>query len=1829
MGVRSRQFNWLVWKNFILQIRRPIGTGFEILVPLALVALLVVARVGLETTFDQDMCFATYEPTSFRTDEDFREFPIALPPLPTGLPFPAPSDRPDLPFDELICNLTSNCGELAWYPQTELTTRLMLDVSRIMQLSLTELVFESEEDMVKIIAEDYEKFYAAVVFDFPANDSALPLITPYRIRISSELSAWFTGLTYPYYILTVPLPLNAYDDRFLELQHAIDYTIMEFQSEQHGTPEKMFGLRREVQRFPYPQWRVETFLSSMQFLMPIIMCLSLIYSAGSITKELVLEKETRMKESMKMMGLSNWLHWSAWFVKCFLFLMISGFVMSIFLKAGEVFRYSDYGCTLLLLVLWITAGIMWNFAISVLFSKAKIAMVVAIIFWYLNYVCVEFLLIDYFGIPTNEKIAACLLHNTCLGVAIQTISRLESLHVGMTWQTLMATPAEGYDVPIAAVYVMFCVDCIVYGLFAWYVEAVFPGEYGIPKPFYFPFQKSYWFGPDPNDAKSTKSIDEMELGDDPSVQNHEPDPVGMKAGITIQNLRKVFESSVGTKVAVDNLTLNMFEDQITSLLGHNGAGKTTTMSMLTGLFPPTAGTARVNGFDIVTDMDSIRQSLGLCPQHNILFDRLTVKEHLKFFLGLKGIVGEEAEAYCTDMINDLKLVDKTNSQSSQLSGGMKRKLSVGIALIGRPKVVLLDEPTSGMDPYARRSTWDLLLKHKHGKTFILTTHSMDEADLLGDRIAIMARGNLICSGSSLFLKNKYGVGYHLVLVKQPDCNVGEVDNRIHSFVPKAELTSESGAELSYTLPRENTSVFTSMCKYLEDNRRDLGIASFGISVTTLEEVFLKVDQLAEEEAEDFDPLMMEMDGKDNFAMDGGAVSNGEIPETKEGGRAHLEKDILPDEMDTEKGDFHANGKANGSTANILRPDETEVNMDQNAYEQEGILTGVTLKWLQFKAIFIKRLLHSKRDKKAIITQLVVPLVFVLFGLLLLVLVPYFGDDPPRTLTLHNMSRENEDAFTYFADLRMGPDDRDILKYLPDSVRDQGLAVRDITQEALDIQRDNTGKLMNGNEITDRLDCCGYEFQVLNQNCSQEIHDSVNEETNLCSEYKDFGYYHCPYCVDNPGYYDRDHNDSCPVGTDTQMLDYMNTYYEEYILRESSVGGYFNDLVAGFTLTEDKNNTNTTLVIAWYSNQPMHANAESLAVLDNALLQYFTNSSYQLVVTNHPLPGSSSEQVSDEAQQSMILAICAVFGLGFLSASFAPFLIHEKASKSKLLQFVSGLDPLSYWFGTILWDAINYGIVLILLVILFGIFPTVYAPPHLGETTLLLVLYGWASIPMVYSLSWPFSSPLAGYGLIALLLAMGSMVTIITVFILELLDHTQEAAVICDYIFNLLPTHCLGRAMIFMALNIASIAQCTGSQIDRQVCESSGIEFEENILAWNQPGVGQHCLYLFLEGVFWMAMTLLIEVNFFVPARSPKYLASADYEGEDEDVAQERHKVNAMLTPETSGHAVVLTNLTKVYSGTFDNCRKKTRDPAVDHLCLTIPKGECFGLLGINGAGKTSTFSMMTGDLSISAGTAYMGGYNIQREKRQVQQRIGYCPQFDALVEKLTGRELLRMYARLRGIPSHMIEAVVESCIRHIYLGNWADKICGNYSGGNKRKLSTAIAMVGNPPIIFLDEPTAGMDPRARRFLWNSITRLMKGGRCIVLTSHSMEECEALCTRMAIMVNGQFKCLGSTQHLKSRFGSGYSMMVKVEPTGDTTAIKEFIASKFPGATLLEEHLGMIQYRIDSTNLSWSYIFGTIEDNKAQFELIDYSVSQTSLEQVFIDFAKDQNVDERNT
>jgi ABC-type multidrug transport system ATPase subunit len=240
----------------------------------------------------------------------------------------------------------------------------------------------------------------------------------------------------------------------------------------------------------------------------------------------------------------------------------------------------------------------------------------------------------------------------------------------------------------------------------------------------------------------------------------------------------------------------------------------------------------------------------------------------------------------------------------------------------------------------------------------------------------------------------------------------------------------------------------------------------------------------------------------------------------------------------------------------------------------------------------------------------------------------------------------------------------------------------------------------------------------------------------------------------------------------------------------------------------------------------------------------------------------------------------------------------------------------------------------------------------------------------------------------------------------------------------------------------------------------------------------------------------------------------------------------------------------------------------------------------------------------------------------MDQDVGYCPQFEALDPLCSVEEMLFTFCRLKGIPSSMMKDVCTSVLKRFSLESYSQQIVHKLSGGTKRKLSTAIALLGDPSLVLLDEPTTGMDPKTRRLVWNNILRVLREDRSVILTSHSMAECDALCTRMAIMVNGRFQCLGTGQHLKDKYGTGYTLTMRTKSPRDVLQVINYIKTTFRGSKVKDQHLNQITMETPNDAGRLSLIFGNLEQDRHKLGILDYSVRQTTLDQIFVNFARTQ-------
>ncbi|XP_016465224.1 ABC transporter A family member 7-like isoform X2 [Nicotiana tabacum] len=300
--------------------------------------------------------------------------------------------------------------------------------------------------------------------------------------------------------------------------------------------------------------------------------------------------------------------------------------------------------------------------------------------------------------------------------------------------------------------------------------------------------------------------------------------------------------------------------------------------------------------------------------------------------------------------------------------------------------------------------------------------------------------------------------------------------------------------------------------------------------------------------------------------------------------------------------------------------------------------------------------------------------------------------------------------------------------------------------------------------------------------------------------------------------------------------------------------------------------------------------------------------------------------------------------------------------------------------------------------------------------------------------------------------------------------------------------------------------------------------------------------------------------------------------EKPDVAQERERVEQLLESSTT-HAIICDNLKKVYPGKDGNPEKF----AVRGLSLALPQGECFD----DWTHKT---------------------------------KLRYCICSGLLWEKLTGREHLLFYGRLKNLIGADLTQAVEESLKSVNLfhGGVADKQTGKYSGGMKRRLSVAISLIGDPKVVYMDEPSTGLDPASRNNLWNVVKRA-KQDRAIILTTHSMEEAEHLCDRLGIFVDGSLQCLGNPKELKARYGGSY-VFTMTTSSDNEEEVEHMVRRLSPNANKIYHISGTQKFELPKQEVRIADVFQAVEKVKSKFTVYAWGLADTTLEDVFIKVAR---------
>lgn len=1483
---------------------------------------------------------------------------------------------------------------------------------------------------------------------------------------------------------------------FCLLQAAVDTAFIRIQTGDSSYPRPDIS----VQMMPKPAYTPDT--SYLQTISSIYFVIAYSPIVSYLTTNLVAEKEKKIKESMKMMGLRDSAFWLSWGLVYLIVIAISTAIITILMVATSFFANSNALIFFLILFFYGLSIITFSYMLTPFFDKARsaggLASLMSIIFscLYLIVSLTRTMLPSggvVYSVSPGVRWLLCILSPVAVALAIdQAIFLDKPLNGGMNFSTI----SDG-DFPLYAPLVMLLVDTLLYFFLAAYLDNVIPGEFGArQKPWYF-LMPSYWCSKGDDDLALLHRVEYSE-GNEEFVESV-PAELKDKTAVRLLDIHKEFKSKETNEMvpAVNGLSLDIYEGQVTCLLGHNGAGKTTLVNMLTGLMPPTKGTASILGLNITSgvEMQKIRSMTGICPQHNILFDDLSCIEHLHVYGAIKGVPDSRLSSETDTALKNVDLYKERNTFAKNLSGGQKRKLCVAIALIGDPKIIFLDEPTAGMDPYSRRHLWSILKEKKEGRVILLTTHFMDEADILADRKAIISKGKLRCCGSSLFLKSKFGIGYHLNMVVDPGCDTDQVTQIVQNSVTGAELQRSHGKELAFTLPLNQLQNFPVLFSELEKPNTtistmadSLGIKNYGVSMTSLEEVFLKL----EEDDSSFDL-----------------------------------KDITTTPTK----------KSYGAMENSNNPVHAET-MTMDTALSTSCVDHSTLTSQQFWSLCKVRFFRLVRDPGAVIFSLIFPAIFVLAGMLVNKYVQSPSPDTtPVALYINNA----------------------ITQYVRETGKPAGtptLAVHDAVGSA-----DST--------------------TFMNLIIADFVTETFTNASNLL-----------------PGYHQ------------------MGVQLDNYTVTGSVIN-------QGFT--------------AVYNDSAIHSMPAAISLMTNKLLSAL-NLSPLLSTVNLPWPQGASSRTYDQGAFSSTILVAMAFVT--VPPSFAVALVKDRQFKIRSQMRVTGVTFSMYWATTFFVDILQYLIPATLSII----FALALQPASLqsGGAVLAMLILFVCFVPsntvFAYIISFLFTKFESAQGAGVTMFFFISFIPYIVVSLLDMLLRNNVASIL-HYIFLILdPPYAVFGGFYYIDRVYRVHLYSGAPDSDIPVSDYFSTEF---IMSFVMP------LIHFSVGFFVLRMLDIRntggDVRETFPCLNKNRISQViphknddDIEGEDEDVTSERERV-LHIKSNQGNVAAYVENLRKEFikDGAGQCCKKTTKEEktkvVVRNTTYAVNTGEIFGLLGPNGAGKSTTLNMMIAEIAPTKGQVVIGGYDIHSCMSEAFEGLGFCPQHDALWDVVTLKEHIECYANIRGVPKDKIPVLSNYFIQNMKLDEHKNKQAKTLSGGTKRKLSYILSILGRPKIVLLDEPSTGMDPQSKRFLWDTISSCFEGTeRGAILTTHYMEEADALCSRVAIMVNGKLQCLGETQRLKNKYGSGYMLELKLSLSGGQEdleerleALERDVMELFPQAKCQEKFAERANYTIPRDGIrSLASTFTALEQAKSKHSLEEYSFSQSTLEQVFLQFAKQQ-------
>ena len=1426
---------------------------------------------------------------------------------------------------------------------------------------------------------------------------------------------------------------------------------------------------------PYVDYRSDPFSKAIGYMIPFFIIIAYMCPLCLYVYRMVGEKENKSKEGMKIMGLGEGTYFLSYFIQYVIITFIDSIINTMILTL--IFTRIPFYYLFVILFLWTLDLFAMIFFFQSFIDKTRVALVLSLLIYFATYF-LSMACMDE-GASKILKIIMSILPPVCIELGIVLLGKFES-HFRNFHPNDYTKIYTNYSIFIMNL--MQFIDFFLFLFLGYYLQNVLPHEFGIKRPIYFLCTSDYWCRNKNKDRNNKQRVYEeinninIEINIDNENNNfgkkNDNDPYGSQNinlkefktnnhkdekkdknfegeeiykdktkpddVLRIKNIVKIFGDG---KKAVDNVNLNFYKDEIFALLGHNGAGKTTLISMLTGLYEATQGSAYYDGYDILdsNNMDTFRTKLGICPQHDVLFDDLTIREHLEMFCIFKGYTSDNIDNEINKTIHDFELDNIQNITAKNLSAGQRRKLSIAISLIGGSKVIFLDEPSSGMDITSRRNLWDILKRQSEQKIIILTTHYMEEASVLGKRIGIINAGKMKCIGTPLFLIERFGKFMSLNITKESDADNDKIVDFIRQRAPnlECEILSE---EIMFRIPKENYSntdttnekqllltdnssdnwkkepptistsnneknmKLTQFFEDLDNNLNLLKIKSYSASMPTLEDVFL------------------------NVAADD---TNLEEQKMSKAHRKFSTADVNNDKLLFET-DFREDYSNNGKSKFVN----------------------------DFYACFHRRFLLTTRDIKGFLMEILCPILLCVIGLL---------------VSQVDFNRASGKQY-----LDIGAIGKQIVLY---------------------------GKTDNSINLED------YYYKDM-KNITCDIINNFESSGNLKNDIYNF--------VEKVFERVKDKEDTIEHEVDMMDNNYVGIFGAYLMLYDSNNNYQFVEVV----------NSRVRHGVAIYT----------YFFLKNIIEKASPHKDLEINYIHYPLPLTAQlEEQRDQMNNNLVIFFIAI-AFALIPANFITIIVKEKANNSKHLMRVSGINIAAYWIVNYIFELVKYYFTCGICLLLLWAFSY-----YRNYLYILYILYGPSIVSVTYILSFLFESESgAQNGIILINFLIGALGSVV-ILLLRALDNVKLIAKIIEYIIAILPSFCFNFGYSLLLNKIMIYAADYPKE---------WFFFEENEILKHFNLLLSMIIYLCVEAVLYTLILVVIEY-FSYSSCFEIYDEKIGTDINDSKVLKEIEKANnesniEVINEKTDKieYAVRVKNLRKIYSMGCCGCGEQPII-AIKNMNFCVEQGECFGLLGLNGAGKTTTFKCITQELSPDNGKIYINGKDMNNNFSELSSVFGYCPQFDAIFEYMSVYENLSFYGKIKGIKKEYLKDVVNAMIEEMSLSEFTNKIAGRLSGGNKRKLAVAISFLCNPPIVLLDEPSTGMDPEARRFMWSVIHKISTKGKkaSVIMTTHSMDEAETLCKRIAIMVNGEFVCLGKAEEIKEKYGYGYEIEVRIKPLSE--------------------------------------------------------------------------------